>query len=89
MTAPRKWSSTKSEYRGDAKHVVVIPKTTLKLMEFDVDGPNRISWTGQNCVLVRVGTAQAGASAATATVAKAAASPAASPAAAAANAGGC
>jgi hypothetical protein len=42
------------EYRGNEKHVVVLPKTTLKLMEFDVDGPNRISWTGQNCVLVRV-----------------------------------
>src|SRR4029450_4985781 len=40
------------EYRGDAKHVVVLPKTTLKLIEFDVEGPNRISWTGQNCVLV-------------------------------------
>jgi hypothetical protein len=42
------------EYRGDAKHVVVLPKTTLKLIEFDVDGPDRIHWTGQNCVLVRV-----------------------------------
>jgi hypothetical protein len=43
------------EYRGDAKHVAVLPKTTLKLIEFDFDGPNRIHWTGQNCVLVRVG----------------------------------
>ncbi len=43
------------DYRGDAKHVVVLPKTTLKLMEFDVDGPDRIHWSGQNCVLVRVG----------------------------------
>jgi hypothetical protein len=45
------------EYRGDAKHVVVLPKTTLKLIEFDVDGPDRIHWTGQNCVLVRVAAA--------------------------------
>jgi hypothetical protein len=44
------------EYRGDAKHVVVLPKTTLKLIEFDVDGPGRIHWAGQNCVLVRVAT---------------------------------
>lgn len=43
------------EYRGDAKHVVVLPKTTIKLIEFDFDGPNRINWTGQNCALVRVG----------------------------------
>jgi hypothetical protein len=51
------------EYRGDAKHVVVLPKTTVKLMEFDFDGPNRINWTAQKCVLVRVGatsTASAG-----------------------------
>ena len=54
----------KVEYRGDSKHVVVLPRTTLKLMEFDVEGPNRISWTGQNCVLVRAGNASAGASAA-------------------------
>src|SRR3984893_16165208 len=45
------------EYRGDAKHVVVLPKTTLKLIEFDFDGPDRIHWTGQNCVFVRVGAA--------------------------------
>jgi hypothetical protein len=43
------------EYRGDAKHVVVLPKTTIKLMEWDFDGPNRINWKSQNCVLVRVG----------------------------------
>src|SRR5205823_5691577 len=53
------------EYRGDAKHVVVLPKTTLKLIEFDFDGPDRIHWTGQNCTLVRVG-ATSTASAATA-----------------------
>jgi hypothetical protein len=45
------------EYRGDTKHVVVLPKTTLKLIEFDVDGPDRVHWTGQNCVLVRVAAA--------------------------------
>lgn len=45
------------EYRGDAKHIVVLPKTTLKLIEFDVDGPDRVHWTGQNCVLVRVAAA--------------------------------
>ena len=43
------------EYRGNEKHVVVLPKTTIKLIEFDFDGPNRINWTGQNCALVRVG----------------------------------
>jgi hypothetical protein len=47
------------EYRGDAKHVVVLPKTTLKLIEFDFDGPDRINWTGQDCLLVRVGRASA------------------------------
>jgi hypothetical protein len=41
------------EYRGDAKHVVVILQATLKLIEFDFEGPDRINWTGQNCVLVR------------------------------------
>ena len=45
------------EYRGDARHVVVLPKTTLKLMEFDVDSPDRIHW--QDCVLVRAGAATA------------------------------
>jgi hypothetical protein len=43
------------EYRGDSKHVVVIPKTTVKLMEWDVEGPNRINWKSQKCVLVRAG----------------------------------
>jgi hypothetical protein len=42
------------EYRGDAKHVVVIPKTTLKLMDFDVESSDRINWASQKCVLVRV-----------------------------------
>jgi hypothetical protein len=45
------------EYRGDAKHVVVIPKTTVKLMEFDVEGPDRINWKAANCVLVKAGPA--------------------------------
>ncbi len=43
------------EYRGDSKHVVVIPKATVKLMEFDVEGPTRINWKSQKCVLVRAG----------------------------------
>lgn len=43
------------EYRGDAKRVVVIPKASFKLMVFDVGGPDRIQWAGQNCTLVRVG----------------------------------
>ncbi|MGE5338752.1 MAG: hypothetical protein ACM3PU_13045 [Gemmatimonadota bacterium] len=43
------------EYRGDAKRVVVIPKTTLRLIVFDFEGPNRINWAGQDCELVRVG----------------------------------
>jgi hypothetical protein len=51
------------EYRGDAKHVVVLPKTTLKLMEFDFEGPDRINWASQKCVLVRVGAASSSASA--------------------------
>jgi hypothetical protein len=41
-------------YRGNSKHVVVLPETTLKLIEFDFDGSDRINWTGQDCVLVRV-----------------------------------
>ena len=41
------------EYRGDARRVAVIPKTTYKLIVFDFDGPNRINWAGQDCVLVR------------------------------------
>lgn len=45
------------EYRGDSKRVIVIPKTTFKLIEFDVEGPDRINWASQNCVLVRVGAA--------------------------------
>jgi len=68
------------EYRGDAKHVVVLPKTTLKLIEFDVEGPNRISWTGQNCVLVRTGGASiSGSDAAPAKAANAHAATASSP----------
>jgi hypothetical protein len=43
------------EYRGSEKRVVVLPKTTINLMEFDVEGPNRINWKSQNCVLVRAG----------------------------------
>ncbi len=53
----------KVEYRGDAKQVVVLPKTTVRLMVFDVEGPNRINWSGQNCALVRVGAASRSASA--------------------------
>jgi hypothetical protein len=45
------------EYRGDARHVVVLPKTTLKLIEFDVEGPDRINWASQKCVLVRASAA--------------------------------
>ncbi len=48
------------EYRGDARHVVVIPRTTIRLMEFDVEGPDRIRWASQNCVLVRAGATSAG-----------------------------
>jgi hypothetical protein len=47
------------EYRGDARRVAVIPKTTFKLMLFEFDGPNRINWAGQNCVLVRASAASA------------------------------
>ena len=57
------------EYRGDAKHVVVLPKTSLKLMEFDVEGPDRVNWAAAKCVLVRVGAASASASATTAATA--------------------
>ena len=64
------------EYRGDAKHVVALPKATLKLIEFDVDSPDRIHWTGQNCVLVRVAaTPSAAAAAAPAKLANAAPAP--------------
>jgi hypothetical protein len=45
------------EYRGDPKHVVVLPKTTVKLIEFDFEGPDRIHWKAANCVLVRAGSA--------------------------------
>ena len=51
------------EYRGDTHHVVVLPKSTLKLMVFDFDGPNRINWSGQHCVLVRTGATSTGAAA--------------------------
>jgi hypothetical protein len=50
------------EYRGDAKHVVVLPKTTIKLIEFDFEGPDRINWASQKCVLVRVAAASSSAS---------------------------
>jgi hypothetical protein len=55
------------EYRGDAKHVVVLPKTTLKLIEFDFEGPDRIKWKGQDCVMVRVKGASTAAAAGPAT----------------------
>ena len=70
-TAPQELDRV--EYRGDARHVVVLPKTTIKLIEFDFDGPDRINWTGQNCALVRV---NAPAAAQQATNAAAARSPA-------------
>jgi hypothetical protein len=60
-TAPQELDRV--EYRGDSKHVVVIPKTTVKLMEFDVEGPDRINWKSQNCVLVRSGPASSSAGA--------------------------
>ena len=45
----------KVEYRGGGKHVAVLPKTTVKLIEFDFDAPDRVHWTAlPNCVLVRV-----------------------------------
>jgi hypothetical protein len=43
------------EYRGDAHHVVVLPRQTVRIMEWDVEGPERIRWASQNCVLVRAG----------------------------------
>jgi hypothetical protein len=47
----------KVEYRGGGKHIVVLPKTSIKLIEFDFETPDRIRWTAQpNCVLVRVKT---------------------------------
>lgn len=51
------------EYRGDSKRVIVIPKTTFKLMDFEVEGPDRINWASQNCVLVRAGAATGSAAA--------------------------
>jgi hypothetical protein len=67
----------KVEYRGGEKQVAVLPKTTVRLMVFDFDGPDRINWSGQNCVLVRVGASNGAAAPAPATVARpaAAASP--------------
>jgi hypothetical protein len=62
-TAPQELDRV--EYRGDARRVVVLPRTTLKLIEFDVEGPDRINWASQKCVLVRVGAASSSASAAT------------------------
>lgn len=60
------------DYRGDAHHVVVVPRTTLRLMEWDVEGPDRIRWASQNCVLVRAaGAAAARAGAAAPVVASA------------------
>lgn len=69
------------EYRGDARRVAVVPKSTLKLMVFDVEGPNRINWAAQKCVLVRVGAASAGAATAPPSARTAAASPTPTPAA--------
>jgi hypothetical protein len=43
------------EYRGDARHVVVLPQQTVRIMEWDIEGPDRIRWASQNCVLVRAG----------------------------------
>ena len=45
----------KVEYRGGGKQVVVVPRATARLIVFDFDGPDRVNWSGQNCVLVRVG----------------------------------
>lgn len=64
------------DYRGDAKHVVVLPKTTVRLMEFDVETPDRINWSSQHCVLVRVGTGSSAAAAAATSARAAAATPA-------------
>jgi hypothetical protein len=47
------------EYRGDARHVVVLPRQTVRIMEWDIEGPDRIRWASQNCVLVRAGGATA------------------------------
>ena len=63
----------KVEYRGGGKQVVVLPKTTVRLMVFDFDGPDRINWSGQNCVLVRVGASNGAAASVPATGVRAAA----------------
>ncbi|HEU5296232.1 MAG TPA: hypothetical protein VFU71_15745 [Burkholderiaceae bacterium] len=42
------------QYRGDGRQVAVIPRQTLKLIVFNVEAPDRISWDGQNCTLTRV-----------------------------------
>lgn len=45
----------KVEYRGSGKHVVVLPKASIKLIEFDFETTDRIRWTAQpNWVLVRI-----------------------------------
>jgi len=67
------------EYRGDAKHVVVLPRTTLKLMEWDVETPDRIRWASANCVLVRAGAATVATSPASNAAAATTASPPAAP----------
>jgi len=67
------------EYRGDAHRVAVIPKTTLKLMVFEFDGPDRINWQGQNCAMVRVKAAANLAPTAPAPTSKAAPAPANAP----------
>ena len=67
------------EYRGDAKHVVVLPKKSLKLIEFDFEGPDRINWASQKCVLVRAGGASSSASAAKPATVATAATPSARP----------
>ena len=53
------------EYRGDDKRVIVIPKSTFKLIDFRFDGPDRITWPLYNCTLVRVTGATAAGSGAT------------------------
>jgi hypothetical protein len=42
------------QYRGGERQVVVIPRQSLKLIVFNFDGPDRITWEGQNCSLTRV-----------------------------------
>ncbi len=59
------------EYRGDSKHVAVLPKTTFRLILFDVESPDRIRWSEQDCVLVRAGAATPAAAAPAATAAPA------------------